>query len=651
MADQSMADTTKENTTDTKAKAEQHGFEAEVARLLHLMVHSVYSEREIFLRELISNASDACDKLRYEALTKPDLTKDDPEFHIEIVADAKTKTLVIRDNGVGMNKDDLKANLGTIARSGTAGFMDRLTGDAKRDVQLIGQFGVGFYSVFMVADKVSVLTCRAGEDAAYLWESDGSGTYSIADGDKAGRGTEITLHMKDDAGEFLERFRLERIVKTYSDHIAVPIRLAVSGADEQDKTASGDEEKDDAPVNQGSALWTRAKADITDDQYTEFYRHVSHAFDEPAFRLHYTAEGMQQYSVLLFIPETRPMDLFDPARKSRVKLYVKRVFITDDTSGMLPGWLRFLRGVVDSQDLPLNISREMLQNNPVLKRMSSAITKKVLGELEKLAAKDAEKFEAIWSTFGAVIKEGLYEDLERREALLKLVRFRTTDGDGWVSLADYVGRMKDKQSAIYYVTGPDEAAVKRSPQLEGFKAKGVEVLLLSDPVDDFWLQMVSDYEGKPFKSITRGASDLSDIADEVAKDDKDKAPEGELTVLATLMKDVLGDAVSDVRASDRLTETAACLVADDSAMDMHLERMLKANNQIDMATPKILEINPSHGLIKKLAALSGNKGAREACGDAVHLLLDQAKILEGDPLDDPSAFAGRLAKAVENGLA
>lgn len=627
----------------SEVKTEKMGFEAEVSRLLHMMVHSVYSDREIFLRELISNASDACDKLRYEALTKPGLMSGG-EFGIAITVDSKAKTITVADNGIGMNRDDLISNLGTIARSGTANFVDQLTGDTKKDVQLIGQFGVGFYSVFMVAEKVVVTTRRAGDEQAWEWTSGGEGTYEIAEATKENTGTEIVLHIKDDAAEFLEQYKLQKIITTYSDHIAVPITLAIKGGD--------DKEAEDAKVvNEGSALWTRPKGDITDEQYTEFYRHVGHAFDEPGLTLHYKVEGMQEYTVLLFVPTKQPMDLFDPARKNRVKLYVKRVFITDDSEDLLPGWLRFMRGVVDSQDLPLNISREMLQNNPTLERMSKAITKRVLSEFEKLAEKEPEKFDAMWGEFGAVIKEGIYEDFERREAILKLARFKSTSTDGWTTLAEYVSRMKDKQAAIYYVTGTDEAAVKRSPQLEGFRAKGIEVLLLSDAVDDFWLQMAPDFEGKPFRSITRGASELKDIVgDDDKAEDGEKASDGEMATLTTLMKEVLGDRIKEVRASDRLTETAACLVADDSGMDMHMERILKAHNQLDAVTAKILEVNPGHAVIRKLAAKASEKGALDALSDPVMLILDQAKILEGDPLEDTAAFARRLSGAMEKGL-
>lgn len=623
---------------------EKMGFEAEVSRLLHMMVHSVYSDREIFLRELISNASDACDKLRYETLTNESLKLDTADYGISIVVDNEAKTITVSDNGIGMNREDVIANLGTIARSGTANFVDQLTGDSKKDVQLIGQFGVGFYSVFMVADNVTVTTRKAGDDQAVVWKSAGEGSYEIGEADKASQGTDIVLHMKEDAAEFLEEYRLKSIITTYSDHIAVPISMAIRGGEDK-------EAEETKVVNEGSALWTRAKNDITDEQYTEFYRHVGHAFDEPAHRLHYTAEGMQEYTVLLFVPTQKPMDLFDPARKNRVKLYVKRVFISDDNAELLPGWLRFVRGVVDSQDLPLNVSREMLQNNPVVSRMSKAITKKVLGEFEKMAEKETEKFENIWAEFGAVIKEGIYEDFERRDQLLKLARFKSTGVEGWTTLSDYVSRMKDRQTQIFYITGTDEASLRKSPQLEGFKSRGIEVLVLPDAVDDFWLQTTPDYEGKGFASITKGTSDLDEIAEAEDKaEKKEEAPEGQMTVLVELMKEVLGEKVSDVRSTNRLTETACCLVASENAMDMAMERILQAHNQLDQITAKVLEINPAHPVIRKLAEKAGETGALDALGDSVWLVFDQARILEGDALDDPAAFARRMSAAMEAGL-
>ena len=625
-------------------KTEHHGFEAEVAKLLKLMVHSVYSEREIFLRELISNASDACDRLRYAAITAPELLGEDADFAIEIIADTEAGTLTIADNGIGMNKDDLIAHLGTIARSGTAAFVDALTGDAKSDVSLIGQFGVGFYSAFMVADKVTVTSRRAGEEQAWLWESTGEGDYTVAPADGgAPRGTQVRLHLKDDAKEFLERTRLTGIVKTYSDHIAVPIRLATGEADE-----SGD------PVNQGSALWTRPKSDITAEQHGEFFHHVG-GFGEPALTLHYKAEGKIEYTVLLYVPSLPPFDLFDPGRHAHVRLYVKRVFITGEADDLLPSYLRFLRGVVDSEDLPLNISREMLQNNPVMALMRKAVTNRVLSELEKRADKEPEKFAGIWETFGAVLKEGLYEDGERRESLLKLARFKTSAREGWVSLADYVAAMKDKQSAIYYVSGLEAEAVARSPQLEGFKARGIEVLLLSDPVDDFWLQAIPDFEGKPFRSITKGATDLGEIAPEQEPEDGEEKTEpvgaGDMVKLTTVLKEALGDDVKAVRASDRLVESPACLVADESDLDVNLERILKAHNQLGgAAAAKILEINPGHPLIAAMAEKARGDGALAALEGPAHLLLDQARIASGEPVRDAADFATRLAEVLRSSL-
>lgn len=623
---------------------ERHGFQAEVARLLHLMVHSVYSEREIFLRELISNASDACDKLRYQALTRPELLNEGgKEFEIAIKADPKAATLTISDNGIGMSREELMDNLGTIARSGTSAFMNELTGDARKDLNLIGQFGVGFYSAFMVADRVEVTSRKAGSDETWIWESEGLGEYSLRPGTRDARGTEITLHMKEDAREFLEKARLTSVVKTYSDHIPVKISLEILGDGEA------------TTVNQGSALWVRPKTEISADQYKEFYHHVAHAFDDPALTIHYRAEGTLEYSVLLFVPGMRPFDLFDPARKSAVKLFVKRVFITDDCESLLPPYLRFLRGVIDSEDLPLNISREMLQNNPVLGRMRKAVTKRVLSELSKLSESDADRFHQIWETFGAVLKEGIYEDFERREDLLKLARFRSTTVDGWTSLADYVSRMKPEQKAIYVITGDDLAAVQRSPHLEGFRSKGVEVLLLTDPVDDFWLTAVTEFDGKPIRSVTRGASELGDISASDAGDkdgDQPKAAPAEgMDKLVAALKTHLGQEVKDVRTTDRLTDSPVCLVADEGDMDMHIARLLKQNQQLNAVSPRILELNPGHDLVRALAAQAASEGSDDSFADAAHLLLDQARILEGESLPDPAAFARRLAGVMARALA
>ncbi len=621
---------------------EKLSFQAEVSRLLDIVAHSLYSNKEIFLRELISNASDACDRLRYAALTQPELTADDPDFKIELTLDKDAKTLSIADNGIGMNREDLVENLGTIARSGTAAFMDQL--DSKQDGgNLIGQFGVGFYSSYMVADKVTVVSCRAGEDQAWTWVSDGRGEFTIGEAEDApGRGTRITLHLRDDQQEFADPMRLRSIVKTYSDHIPIPITLR-----------EGDTEAES--LNTASAIWTRSKSEITDEQYTEFYHHVAHAFDEPWERMHFKAEGMIEYTGLLFIPASKPFDLFHPDRKHGVKLYVRRVFITDDCAELIPPYLRFLRGVIDTEDLPLNISREMLQHNPLLTKIRNGVAKRVVSELTKKAEKDPEAFEKFWSDFGAVLKEGIYEDDGQRAALLKLARFRSTTAEGTTTLADYIGRMKEGQDAIYYISGADAENIKRSPQLEGFAAKGVEVLLFSDPVDEFWITSIPDFEGKAFKSVTRGGADLGKIGgeekDEKDAEDENSSDDSNVDSLIAFVKLTLKDQVKDVRASERLTESAVCLVADEGDIDINLERILKQHNQLDTSAQRVLEINPKHSLVKALANRIGKDGAGDELEDAAGLLLDQARILEGETLPDPVAFARRLSGLVEKGLA
>ena len=623
---------------------ERLSFQAEVSRLLDIVAHSLYSEKEVFLRELVSNASDACDRLRYAALTQPELSADDQNLKVRLLVDKDARTLTVADNGIGMNREDLVENLGTIARSGTAAFMKSLEtaekGDGKKDVNLIGQFGVGFYSAFMAADKVTVLTRKAGEAHGWRWESDGKGEFTIAEAEGLSRGTKIVLQLREGDDEYLDEARLAGIVRKYSDHIAIPILFG-----------EGDDAK---ALNSASALWTRSKSEITPDQYKEFYHHVGHAFDDPWLTLHWRAEGALEYTNLLFVPSTKPFDLFDPKRSHRVKLYVKRVFITDAAEGLIPPYLRFLRGVVDSEDLPLNISREMLQHNPMLAKIKAGITRRVLSELSKKAkdTENAAEYDKFWENFGAVLKEGLYEDYEHRDELLKLLRFRTTAGEELVSLEQYVARMKEGQDAIYTISGDDIDTLLRSPQLEGFKAKGVEVLLLTDPVDEFWMPSVGVYDGKPFKSVTRGGADLGKIKGAEPEKPEEKAPEGELTDLLALLKLTLSDAVKDVRKSERLTDSAVCLVADDNDMDMHLERLLKQHKQLSGEVGKrILEINPSHALIKRLAERAKGSGATDALEDAAWLLLDQARIVEGEPLPDPAAFARRLASAMEKGLA
>jgi len=616
--------------------AEKREFQAEVSRLLEIVAHSLYSEKEIFLRELISNASDACDRLRYQALTEPGLIAGDANFRVVIEPDERKRTLVIADNGIGMGRQEMVENLGTIARSGTAAFMRQLSGDQKKDMALIGQFGVGFYSAFMVASEVEVVSKKAGEEIAHRWVSDGKGQYTIEESTREKRGTTITLHLNEADEEFTDPERLRAIVKKYSDHIALPIVLDHAGKEET--------------LNAASALWMRPKSEITAEQYKEFYHHAAHAFDEPWLTLHNKAEGTYEYATLLFVPGSKPFDLFDPERKHRVKLYVRRVFITDDAQELLPPYLRFLRGVVDSEDLPLNVSREMLQHNPVLARMRGQIVKRVLGELAKKAKDEPAEYAKFWENFGAVLKEGIYEDRENRDAILELARFRSTAGDGLIALDDYVGRMKPGQEAIYTITGDTLEAVSKSPQLEGFRARGLEVLLMTDPVDEFWTQGVSEYKKKPFKSVTRGAADLDKIVPEDKKDGAAEKPEGEVASLIALLKLTLGEAVKDVRASKRLTDSAVCLVADEHDIDMHLERLLRQHRQAPGDSKRILEINPRHALIARLVELAGKDGATAALGDFAWLLLDQARILEGEPLPDPAAFAKRLSAVLARGL-
>ena len=620
---------------DATQTPETFGFQAEVTKLLHMMTHSVYSEREIFLRELISNAADACDRRRYEALTDASLLGDTP-LEIAITVDPQAKTLTLADSGIGMTRQEMIDNLGTIARSGTARFMEAMkTAETRHSApELIGQFGVGFYSAFMVADKVAVVSRRAGADEAWEWVSDGLGSFTLEPAHREAAGTTITLHMKEDAGEFLEKYRLQSIVRTYSDHIAVPVKLAL-GAEVPEA------------VNAAQALWTRPKSEIEDKDYAEFYRHVGGQFDAPARTLHFKAEGKLDYTCLLFTPSTPPFDLYEPERKSKVKLYVRRVFITDECDSLLPPWLRFLRGVVDAQDLALNISREMLQHNPVLAAMKKAITGKVLADYARLADKEPESYLKIWETFGRVLKEGLYEDFERRDELLKLARFKSTGVEGWTTLADYAGRMKDGQDAIYYLTADDGGA--HSPQLEGYKARGVEVLLLTDPIDDFWLGAIHEFDGKPFQSVTRADARLKDLGEAPAEGEA--VPEVDLARLVEVMKGVLGEAVKDIRASDRLVASPACLVADEGDMDLRLARMLKAHDRLNAVAPRVLELNPRHALVRRLAARAGEDGSYDSIALASQLLLDQARILEGEPLPDPAGFASRLAELLSRGLA
>ena len=632
----------KESSANAEGDGETLTFQAEVSRLLDIVANALYSEKEIFIRELVSNAADACDRLRYAAITQPELVEGDAGYAITLSTNKDARTLTFSDNGIGMSRSELIENLGTIARSGSSAFVEQLSGDAKNDVSLIGQFGVGFYSSFMVADKVEVVSLRAGEDQAWQWTSDGKGAFTVAEAGRDGRGTTITVHLKEDEMDFADAFRVRSVVKTYSDHIAFPITVADSG-----------DENDPETVNTASALWTRPRNDITEEQYTEFFHHVSHMVGDPWSTLHFRAEGVIEYTGLLYIPSSRPFDLFNQDRTSKVRLYVKRVFITEDCEELVPRWLRFLRGVIDSEDLPLNISREMLQNNAVLSKIRSGLTSRVIRELENKAEKEPEAYAEFWENFGAVLKEGLYEPSGEKDTLLGLARFRSTHGDDLVSLSDYVARMKEGQSAIYYITGGDAEALVRSPQLEGFRSRGIEVLMLSDPVDEFWVPMAGPFEEKPFKSATQGGADFDDIKSENAETDADESnadatPQEDIDRLIAAMKLALGEDVKDVRVSVRLTESSVCLVADDGDMDMNLERLLKAHQQIETRAPRILEINSSHDLIKGLAAKA--KVDSGSIDDAARLLLDQARIIEGEPLPDPTAFAQRMSDIMTKGI-
>ncbi|QOZ55315.1 molecular chaperone HtpG [Bradyrhizobium sp. CCBAU 53338] len=621
-------------TSDTATHTQP--FQAEVSELLHLMVHSVYSETDIFLRELVSNASDACDKLRYEAIANPGLLGEGDELKIRVIPNKTAGTLVVADNGIGMERQELIDHLGTIARSGTKAFVSKLK-EAKDGLSLIGQFGVGFYSAFMVADKIVVISRRAGESDVWTWTSSGGSGFEIArasdeEAARVARGTEIVLHLKDDARKYLETYEIERIVSAYSDNILFPIELVP-------------EEGEPHQINSASALWQRSKSELTAEDYKKAYQQIASAFDDPAMTLHYRAEGRYSYAVLLFAPSAKPFDLFEPNRKGRVKLYVRRVFITDDAD-LLPGYLRFIRGVVDSEDLPLNISREMLQNNPQLAQIRKAVATRVVNELEGLADKDAENFAKIWDAFGAVLKEGIYEDFERREKLLALSRFTTTAGEKR-ALKDVVADFKPNQTEIYYLVGDSIERLKSSPRLEAAAARGIEVLLLSDPVDAFWTSMSTEFEGKPLKSLSQGDLNL-DLIPRVDEKDEEKKDEPQADEAATIavIKAALGERVSDVKASTRLTSSASCLVADSQGPSRELERILAQQNR-GLRTRPILEINLRHPMV---TAITRAQAGSKTVDDLSLLLLEQAQILDGELPEDPAAFAARLNRLVLQGL-
>lgn len=634
-------------------------FGADVSRLLDIVARALYSNRDVFLRELISNAADACDRLRYEALAKPFLTKDDPAFKIRIYRDPPSRILSVIDNGIGMNRDDLVKNLGTIAWSGSAAVMEELSKASNADkVNLIGQFGVGFYASFMVSLHVKVISRKAGEDQAWAWESDGKTGFTVREATNdeakqllADRGTAINMKIDDDSSEYLLMEKLKMVVLQYSDHINVPIYLGRGDGTDDDNQAA------QTQINKASALWMRSRSDIEEEQYTEFYHHIGHGMDKPLMTSHWRAEGTIEFNALMFVPTLRPWDLYDPSRKNAVRLYVKRVFITDDCEGLMYPWLRFMRGVIDSEDLPLNISREMLQHNPVIKKMRSAVAKRILNDLNKLAADNKVAYGSFWNQFGAVLKEGLYDAPEHRMDLLKTARFYSShEGTDLVSLTDYTSRMKPGQEHIYYISGENIDNLRNSPQIEGFKARGIEVLLFTDTIDDFWLQSVQDYEQKPFRSVTKGDVDLSKFGEATGDDAKSKEHENiEQTSshqrLLAIIQETLKEDIGTVRYSHRLTSSPACLVAGENEVDLRMERVLRVHQKYDAPSKRVLEINPDHALILRMAEMAKEGGTGAEMADAAHLLLDQARIIQGEPLPDPTDFARRLSYFMQKSLA
>ena len=625
----------------TAASKETLGFKTEVKQLLHLMIHSLYSNKEIFLRELVSNASDACDKLRFQALTNNDLYESESDLKVDITFDKDAKTLTIADNGIGMTRDDVVNHLGTIAKSGTAEFLSQLSGDQQKDSQLIGQFGVGFYSAFIVADKVIVETRRAGESAEQgtRWESEGEGEFSLEQIEKTGRGTSITLHLKEGEEEFADSFRLQNLIKKYSDHIAIPVFVQ---QDSNDEDGEGEDNSAPEAVNQAQAMWTRAKSDISDEDYKEFYKHVSHDWNEPLTWMHNTVEGKLNYTSLLYIPAQAPFDMWNREASRGVKLYVQRVFIMDDAEQFLPAYLRFVKGVLDSNDLSLNVSREILQQDKQVDSLRSALVKRVLDTLEKMSKKDAEKYQTFWNQFGEVLKEGPAEDFANREKVAGLFRFATTQSEGTeqtVSLADYIARMREGQKKIYYITGENHDAVAASPHLEYFRKKGIEVLLLTDRVDEWMVGHLSDFDGKAFQDVTKGELDLDELADESEKEEQKQLEESHKALIERL-EAALKDDVKEVRVSSRLSDSPACLVVGQYDMGGHMRRLMEAAGQKVPEPEVALEVNPSHPLIERL----DQEADEDRFAELAQVIHAQAQLAEGSQLKQPAQYVTRLNK-------
>lgn len=613
---------------------ETRGFQSEVKQLLHLMIHSLYSNKEIFLRELISNASDAADKLRFRALSTPELYEGDGELRVRLSFDKEQRTLTIADNGIGMSREEVIENLGTIAKSGTKAFLESIGSDQAKDSQLIGQFGVGFYSAFIVADKVTVRTRAAGApaDQGVFWESVGEGDYTIADISKEDRGTEITLHLREGEDEYLDAWRLRSVIGKYSDHIALPVEI--ESKNEEDGTVTWEK------INKAQALWTRSKADVTDEEYKEFYKHIAHDFTDPLSWSHNRVEGKQEYTSLLYIPAQAPWDMWNRDHKHGLKLYVQRVFIMDDAEQFMPNYLRFVRGLIDSNDLPLNVSREILQDSRVTQNLRGALTKRVLQMLEKLAKDDAEGYQKFWQQFGLVLKEGPAEDGGNKEAIAKLLRFASTHKDSsaqTVSLEEYVGRMAEGQEKIYYITADSYAAAKSSPHLELFRKKGIEVLLLSDRIDEWMMSYLTEFDGMPFQSVSKADDALDKLADET---EEQKAAEKQLEPFVDRVKTLLGDRVKDVRLTHRLTDTPAIVITDADEMSTQMAKLFAAAGQEAPAVKYIFELNPEHALVKRASDVGDN----EQFAEWIDLLLDQALLAERGTLEDPNQFIRRMNK-------
>ncbi len=613
---------------------ETRGFQSEVKQLLHLMIHSLYSNKEIFLRELISNASDAADKLRFRALSAPELYAGDGELRVRLSFDKEQRTLTIADNGIGMRREEVIENLGTIAKSGTKAFLESIGSDQAKDSQLIGQFGVGFYSAFIVADKVTVRTRAAGaaDDEGVFWESAGEGDYTIADITKVTRGTEITLHLREGEDEYLDAWRLRSVIGKYSDHIALPVEI--ESKNEEDDTVTWEK------INKAQALWTRSKADVTDEEYKEFYKHIAHDFTDPLSWSHNRVEGKQEYTSLLYIPAQAPWDMWNRDHKHGLKLYVQRVFIMDDAEQFMPNYLRFVRGLIDSNDLPLNVSREILQDSRVTQNLRGALTKRVLQMLDKLAKDDAEGYQKFWQQFGLVLKEGPAEDHGNQEAIAKLLRFASTHGDSsaqTVSLEEYVGRMAEGQEKIYYITADSYAAAKSSPHLELFRKKGIEVLLLSDRIDEWMMSYLTEFDGKPFQSVSKADETLDKLADET---EEQKAAEKQLEPFIERVKTLLGERVKDVRLTHRLTDTPAIVVTDADEMSTQMAKLFAAAGQQAPEVKYIFELNPEHALVKRASDVGDN----EHFAEWIDLLLDQALLAERGTLEDPNLFIRRMNK-------